>query len=245
LSQTDEPKGIRKAILPVAIIGGLALILVLSNRPAVTIEGVPVITSNDQYNDLLAEVKELTKVPLEKSVRGEVLTPDELVQLRQAAQKVDALNAFQPTIFAPHLLAAKVYQMLGKTETAEQRVRQAIYNGDQEMADCIARKDTSRLAEVRLTMTEAHHVRSQLLVLMHEYKVALDEANAVLEAVPNSPEYLAGRASVLMQMGLYKKAALDLRKALTLDPNNRSSLNLARLFNQFDFSKAGGKAGSP
>ena len=241
-----EPRWtIRKAVTPVAIIGGLALVMFLSNRPAVTAEGVPIITNGDQYNDVLNDVKELTKVPLEKNARLDPLTPKETADVQKAAQLVDALNAFQPTIFAPYLLAAKAYQMLGKIETAELRVRQAIYNGDQEMIECRKRNDTSRLAEVKLTMTEAHHVRSQLLLLMHEYPVALDEANAVLESVPNSPEYLAGRASVLMQLGKYRGAAADLRKALTLDPNNRSALALARLFNQYDPPKAAGKAGSP
>jgi len=229
LSQTEAGFSPRKAVVPVVAITALALVVLLSNRPAVSPEGVPIVGNGDQYADVLSQVKQLTEGPIRKSNMGEPLSPEELVDLRHAAGLVDSLNAFQPTIFAPYLLAAKVYQLLGKTETAEQRVRQSILNGNAELKACLDNKDIRRADEVRLTLTEAHYVRSVLLVQMREYSIALDEANAVIESVPNSPTYLSARASALVQLNRVAEAKRDIAAALKLDPNHKTSLALKQL----------------
>ena len=223
------PPSIRRYVTPVAVVVGLAVVMLLSNRPAVSENGLPIVGNGDQYNDVLKDVQALSEGPIKHVNAGDTLSEAEVTDLRKASGLVDSMNRFLPTAFAPFLLAAKIYQNIGSYETARDRVDQAILNGKQELKEVKARGDDARAEEIRLTLNECVFVRSDLDIHLNDFPAAWQDACQAVAGVPNNPDYLVARARAALQLKDIKRAKADVAAAMQMEPTNKRAQALALL----------------
>ncbi len=195
-----------------------ALLVALSNRSVITGTGVPVLNDGTQYNDALKKSQELSLDRIHRYDAGESMTPEDKVPLMQAVKLTDGLSLVNPTEFGPYYLSGRLYVMLDDYERADERLKQCVING---------KNLTSQ--EAQLTLVDAHYLRSIALVGLKQYKAAFEEANAAATIHPDSPNYLAGRASVYIQMNKIPQAKKDLAAAIKLDPNHIRANQLLKL----------------
>lgn len=230
-------------MVPVGVFVGFAILVALSNRPALTPDGIPAVLSAQQYEQYSDENLKLVRPILEKFNQGEPISDDDKKSLEKAAQKYEAMNLYQPTAVEPHFLLAKVYQILEKNDRAEERIQQALVNADMVLQQAKQQNNQNRIDATNLTIAECQFVFSQLLALRGEYTEALNQIDAALKVAANSPDYLAQRASIYVQLEKIPEAVADLRDALALQPNHRRSIAIGKLIDSALFPENG--AGQP
>jgi len=228
LSRTETPKA-RKVVVPILVVVGAAAVVYLSNRPAISPDGQPVIMSVDQYQQVRQQVETLSKGPLLKVEAGQELSAENRASLQKSVGLVESLNGFQPNASATHVLAAKIYQALGNNVAAEERIRQAIFNGEEEIKMANTQGDKIRAQQLGPAVVEAHYMHSQLLLTQNDYEGALHQANHAVSSAPNSPDYLVARAAALIQLKRPEEALKDVNAALALDKTHKRGLQLLKL----------------
>lgn len=215
---SNVPPKYRGAVIPVAVLVGFAILLFYSSGTTKMPNGVPMITNNDQYNELLKEAQDFTQKSFEKQDAGEDLTQEERVNAMKAANDFQAMNIYRPSMVFSEFAEGRCYQAVQAWDLAEAKYRQAILNGKFDKSD-----------SANLTVPEAHFRLSQVRFQAGDYENALEEASRAVRAQPNNPDYLACRASVLIQLRRYDEASKDLQQALTLDPAHAKSEQLQKL----------------
>ncbi len=201
-----------------AAIAGLLVVVVLSNQPAKTPEGQLLVTTSDSYNATLQKVNDLIASPFDKDRAGVSLDDTDLRKLREASPLIDSLGRYHPTNIVTFVYAGKIYQLLGDAEVAEARFKQALANEKNDLSQ--AGVDS---------VIEAKAAYSQLLVLSGKYAEAFKLADAAVKGHPESPSYLAARASAEVQLKDLAAANRDLDAALKLQPDFVRALRLKKL----------------
>ncbi|MEZ0326679.1 MAG: tetratricopeptide repeat protein [Fimbriimonas sp.] len=223
----------KKWIVPLAIFGGLVLVLILSNREVKSPEDLGVIDTGEKYARALQIAQEMTQPIFKKADAGEALSDQEKDQLFTAGRLIDNANNLLPDRTIPFLGAGKAYMFAGDYGLAEQRFRQAINNVPFD-------KGTPQAQE---TGYEAHYRLSQLRFNIHDYKGAVEEATAAINGQPQGVEYYVARASALIQLKKYKEADFDLHSALKIEKDFQPAIRLHKLLEMEDPKTFGIKPG--
>lgn len=226
MTETTPKPAWKNFLFPGFLVALLAVVVIMSNRPAVTPENLPVVVTGDEFNDGVKKATEMVKDPFEKNSRGEELTPADAEKLKEATRLIDSLSRYKPTNLVTYLYAGKAYRILGDTVPAKERFLQVIANRDFDNSDA-----------GKAIVAEAQYEASQILLLSDktakEYAADLNKAfelaDAAAKAYPNSAIYLAARASVEIQTNKTENAVKDIASALIIDPTCRQALQLKRL----------------
>src|SRR5580704_17839481 len=89
-------------------------------------EGLPVIESNEEYQDVLGQADDLWKPPMIKMDKGQKLTSDDMKNSAKAKGLYEELNHFMPTKMGPLFALGRIELVSGQTDDAERDFKQAI-----------------------------------------------------------------------------------------------------------------------
>ncbi len=179
----------------------------------------PQIVTESEYQDTLDRARQLSEGPIRKHDAREPLDSQEKSDLQEAARLIEGLANFKPTNFATHFLAGKVYQALGDHERAKIKLKECLSTlapGSQD--ENIRHMEAEALALLALSLERTGVVEE-----------ALAAAEEALKLYPDNPNYLAAKASALIQMGKPEEAHRAVREALARDPRHARALQLDRL----------------
>gem|GEM_PF-3009411 len=209
----------------------LGLVLALSNRPAVSPEGLPLVNNVNTYQSELARANDLAADAIRKADQGEELTDEDRRKLSRAAPIFDNLNRFWPFKVGPFLYAAKVYYNIGEFDLARDRAQQAVNN---ERTDEQDRPETERgsaehKAQLRPVLAEAYYVMALADAAKFDWAKSLESAEIAAAMTPNVPNYIVARAAAKLQTGNAAGARQDLRTALGLQPEHKRAKQLLKL----------------
>ncbi|HSI71605.1 MAG TPA: hypothetical protein VK934_00390 [Fimbriimonas sp.] len=208
----------KKWILPVAIIGGLIVVMLLSNRPVDTPEGYTVVTNNDEYSEQIKAAHTLSKPIFDKADLGQPISQDDKAQLIKAAIMIDAANRLHPELAIPFLGAGKAYLLADQLDLAEARLRQAIFNADDD-----------KTPGAKETGWEAYYRLSELRFKLKDYEGAYEAADKAVNGQSGSVFYLLGRARAALQLKKFDQADMDLNAALILERENKEAQALHKM----------------
>lgn len=180
--------------------------------------GVALITSPGQAATVIEDARNLSEKAFIKQDNGGELTQEEKANVLQAAKDFQALSIFNPTFVTHAFGEGRCYQAVEAWEAAEAQYRRAILNGELDHSE-----------EGKMTVPEAHYRLSQVRFHFGDYENALEEADRAVKVHPDSPNYLAAKASALIQLNRLPEAAKIVQQALALDPTHRQSLELQKL----------------
>jgi tetratricopeptide (TPR) repeat protein len=218
----------KKWIVPIAIVGGLVLVMLLSNRTVNTPEGYRVVTTNDEYSEQIKAAHELTKPIFDKADLGQPISQDEKSQLVKGAQMIDAANRLHPDFAIPFLGSGKAYLLAGQLDLAEARLRQAIANAE-----------VDKTPGAKETGWEAWYRLGELRFKLKDYQGAYEAADQAVKSQPGSVFYLLGRARAAIQLKNLQQADLDLNAALILERDNKEAQALHKMLAEEDPGKYG------
>jgi tetratricopeptide (TPR) repeat protein len=213
--QADSKK---KWITPVAIFGGLVVVLLLSNQTVKTPEGYKVVTTNQEYAAQIQVAHDITKPIFDKADNGESLSELEKDQLIKAAILIDSANRLHPESAIPFLGAGKAYLLAGSYDLAEARLQQAINNAE-----------FDKNPGAKETGWEAYFRLSELRFKLADYQGAYEAADKAVKEEPSAIMYLIARARAALQLKKLDQADMDLNAALILERDNKDALALHRL----------------
>jgi tetratricopeptide (TPR) repeat protein len=216
-------------LVPIALIAALALLIVFSNRPVVSPDGLPVVSSRDQYAALSQQALELARPGLEAAQQGKEPTADQAKALTEAERLFTALDRYDPSRFTPPFMRAKIHLASGNYEAAATFARQAVENGERESLEEQAQKDADFRQALQLSVVEARYVLSQSLLMLSKFTLALQESELAVQAVPSSPDYLTQRGACYMELRQNDEAIADFLAALELEPEHQRARSLLRL----------------
>ena len=213
----------RNWIWPVAfivIVGGA--IYISGAHEDVGPHGEHIIRSDQEYNSVLSEARELSEKTLIAYDTGHPLSEQDLRNLREAAKRYEELSMFAPTKMAPYFGAGRCHLTLGEEQTAEVDFQQCIENMKNE-------SNPQTFTEVASLGAEAQFFLAQCYILDQNYQGAKDEAELALGTRPNIPNYLYVKARAEVQLNELSDARTDLARAHTLDPTNTHVKGLMNL----------------
>lgn len=209
------------------------LLLVGCGSPAVDPTAAPVLRTETEFNEALKKATSLSKDILARyDLQGENPAGTDIADLKEALRLMKGVVAFEPTRYAPALLAGKIAMALQEYEDAEQLFEQSLANIFEPIPD----KDIRFAAEL-------HSMIGHLAVLRNDLVRADFATTQALKLVPKNPEYMAGRASVLIQQNHKADAQKLLVDALKVDPGNRRANQLLTLLNLKEVEEGKRKAG--
>lgn len=224
-------------LVPIAVLGVFVGLLALSNREP-TIDGVPMISTADQYNRLSQETQAWLAEPLLRADGGGELTEEDRATLNRGVPVFRALADFSPTEMTPFFVLGKLYQNLGRAQQAEESSRQAIYNGEVQLTAAKNSNDAKRISEVQTLLNESRHVHAQALFELKEYEESFRDMKTILQdGNPQSQDvsrYLVTAARALIQMGDIPAAKASLQDALKRDANNSRAREMLKLLEKGD-----------
>ena len=208
---------------PLVAIGAIALTLFFSNQTAPYTDGGQAITNDAQYQAGLTKVQGLTQAQIVAYDKGQALTADDKAKLREAQGVIDRMNAFLPRIAGLYFLSGKIHHIFGEDQVAEERFLQCTLNAPTDAA-----ANPADAVAIRATAAEAAYQLSLLLLARRDSKGALEQADAAVEAVPQSSLYHTARGSALNELRRTEEAKRELKIALTYDPSNARAASLLR-----------------
>lgn len=197
---------------------GFAVVLILSNRPLKTPEGLPLITDAASYNDAIRQEAAISEPIFAAFDRGEDVSDQDKAQLRKAARIADSANVLRPEKAGLYLESGRAYLILGDLDLADQRLQQCISNSRLQNAD-IATEGVS----------DAYFLLSQVRAQQGLWKDSLALATQADKMRPDVATYLTGKASAELQLKMIVEAKKDLSSALKIDPTYRRALQLQKL----------------
>lgn len=204
--------------MPVCIIGGLAVLIMLSNRPAKTSDGIPVVADDNAYNQTAQQALQLGTNIVPAYDRGDPISDADQRTMLKSGQLLDAANGWHPERAGFFLEAGRAYLIAGQTEAADERLRQCISNG--------ARRGTDISTE---GIAEAMFLLSICRGQENEWKSAYELVNAADKGRPNVATYITQKASAALQLKQKDEAKTLLAKALAIDPNYKRAQQLKML----------------
>ncbi|MGV3618953.1 MAG: hypothetical protein ACO1SV_26805 [Fimbriimonas sp.] len=209
---------------PSLAVAALVAVIVMSNRPPVGKDGLPLVNNANHYRQLVEESHKLTLKPFSTADSGQELTDEDRDDLREAVKLLDAQSSFKPELVGPYLGAGKAYALLGDDARAEERLRQVISN---------APLYDNREVSIRSSL-EAKYALSGVRLRQGKFEEAYKLADEAVKGVPNMPNYLLARASAAMELRRLEEAHADVHAALKVDPNNVRARNMELLLKASD-----------
>ncbi|MCE9557499.1 MAG: hypothetical protein K8R88_00965 [Armatimonadetes bacterium] len=208
-----------------AIILGVGLVAGCAKRDP---NEIPVITTVEEYNESLARAEKHSKALLD-IIDAQDLAPSEVdkADLKKALREFDGMIAFAPTRYPAYIGAGKISRALDDPMAAKRYFEAAISNLPRNLEP-----------EIKLQAAECYHQLSQIQLELGDPREASDDSDKANGLVPNSPAYITGKASVMLQMKDYKNARRLIDQALKLDSNYRRAQQLLVLLN---LENTGGK----
>lgn len=232
-----------------AAVAALVAVIMLSDRPVETRDGVVLPRTRTEYEKLNKESSDLVLDIFGRADSGQSITDADRAKLRDAIKKFEAMKAFEPRQVAALFGSGKCYLLLGEPQLAADRLAQSWENRMvdpmKEMeavrltaieAAALASEATLELAALEVSgmntnaasgqKTEAEEARKRAEIL---YQRAYSLADDAVKLVPNAPRYLAARGQAALAAGRKDVAKADLAQALRLDPNSPKVKELAKL----------------
>lgn len=182
---------------------------------------VPTIRTPAEADDYILKAEKLSKEPLEKSGRDELLTSAEQDNVKEALAYFQGIIAYDPSRYQPYFAAGKMAYALGEYEQALTYLQQAI-----KLAPPPSKNPPVELVTL---IAEAHYVSSRALFFLHRYDEAAEGARLASMLVTSSADYLVAEASARLEMKQDDKAKDLVVRALAIDPNHRIAKQLAKL----------------
>lgn len=204
----------KKILIPIVAVIGVALVIVLSNRPSQMPNGTQIIESEEQYNYALSQVSQMTPGAVSKFNMGIELEQPDKDAAKKGALIFDSMNAFRPDMTAGLFEAGLLYYLSGDTDTALSRLQQAIADESQPVNLKAGTK-----AALNAVIADCHHMLSVIAFDRHDYTKAADEANIALHSSPPRESYYFARAQAEVQLNRISDAKKDLKEALKLNPS--------------------------
>ncbi|RYG49383.1 hypothetical protein EON79_01525 [bacterium] len=241
--ESGEKRSVPQWAVPLLVIGGMAVgLFFFSDRP-VTIEGIPAITSDSQYDQLNQETQKRLYNSLINADRGAELSQADRDTLASGIPAFKAMCDFKSRETGPFFVLSKIYLNLGRSSEAEEVARQAIFNGQDRLAEYKNGKDTVRALETATILNEARFVRAQALFNLKNYVESVREMKTVLLTGDpqklDQPRYLYMVARGLLQLNppdpIAAKSALA--DALKIDPNYKAAADLLKFVKTSETAK--------
>jgi tetratricopeptide (TPR) repeat protein len=174
------------------------------------------ILGDDEYNQVLALVQDLTQGPITQVDSGLKLNPQQVEDLQRGIDLTKQLIAYQPTQFGPYFVMAKSQYALGNID-------EAIRNGEQALL-LIPTEDPGQ--EVLSVHAELAHTLATYYYDKGSYKRAEELADTAVQIHTTNPDYLATAGAIKAQLGLQADAREYANLALALDPKNVNAIEL-------------------
>lgn len=203
---------------PIALLLGFGVVLVLSNRPVQTPEGLPVISDMSSYNQAIQQAVALTQKHFIAYDEGDTLTDADKADVRKGALLFDTANKLEPDRAGFYLDAGRAYLILGEVEEAEQRLMQCLSNAQLPNSDLKAEG-----------VADAYFLLSQVRAMQLDFKGSLQFVTAADKKRPRVATYLTAKASAELQLKMMAEAKKDLGLALSIDPTYKRALALKRM----------------
>lgn len=179
---------------------------------------ISVITSGAEFQDRLEDLETLSKDALIKADSGERLEPADIENLRKSIPEFQSLIAFKPSAITLYLGQGKVFQALERHDDALMSFNAGILVGEQLSGP-----------EVNQAVAEMHYLASKSYSLKLQYEAAEAEAREAVKLFSENPNYLAGLASVEIQLKKVESAKQHLLKALKVDYKHARANQLFKL----------------
>ncbi|HRJ27564.1 MAG TPA: tetratricopeptide repeat protein [Fimbriimonadaceae bacterium] len=175
------------------------------------------ITSTDQYNEVLRQVFDLSRDPLATFEKGETLQEVDLKQLDRAESLTRSLIEFRPTIFTLYTLLGKILLAKGQTESALGTLQQAVR---------LAPKVTD--VDIILSTADSYRWLAEAWLRFGDPMAAEGAAREALKRVEQNPDYTQLVASTLVQQKKYDEALKMLDQGLKISSQHYPSLRLKK-----------------
>jgi len=205
-------------VAPIGLILGFVVVLVLSNRPVQTPEGLPIISDMASYNQAIQQAVALTQKHFIAYDQGDTLTDADKADVRKGAALFDTANKLEPDKAGFYLDAGRSYLILGELEDAEQRLMQCLSNAQLPSSDFKAEG-----------VADAYFLLSQVRALQQDFKESLKFVTEADKKRPHVATYLTAKASAEVQLRMMPEAKKDLASALSIDPAYKRALALKRM----------------
>ncbi|MDR3689478.1 MAG: hypothetical protein P4L46_08880 [Fimbriimonas sp.] len=200
--------------------------LILSNRTTLMPNGESIIVSESDYNNSLREVISLSHDGVANFNVGDDVDQKQKDDLHRAIKILDNMNEFKQTEAAGYFEAGLLYYIVGDSDTAKQRILQALSN-----AQLTPNLTTAaQQANLEGVLADAHHILGLIAFDHHDYNTAMQEVDLALDHVKKShlirPNIYVCRARVELELKKTKQAQEDIEAALASDPNSPQALRL-------------------
>lgn len=213
-----NPSTWEKVRLPVGIIAGLAVLIMLSNRPARTSDGIPVVVDDAAYVQTAQQALQLGSQIVPAYDRGDTISDADQRTMLKAGQLLDAANNWHPERAGYFLESGRAYLIAGQTEVADERLQQCIKNGARQGTDI----STEGIAEAMFLLSICRGMEN-------EWTSAYELANAANKGRPNVATYITQKASAALQLKHLDEAKTLLTQALAIDPSYKRAQQLKML----------------
>ncbi len=205
----------KKFRLPGIAIIVLVLVLALSNRSGTMPNGVPIIASDEAYQDALNRVLVRTNKAVRKFNTGQELGAQDRADALWGAKTFDAMNAWRPEPAVGYYEAGFLYYLAGDTDRCSLNLTQSIYNS----ALPANNSSANDRFNVEGIIGDTHHLLSLIAFDRHDYQTSVKEATIALQHRIDHQQYYLARARAEVQLNQKPAAEKDLGDALKLDPN--------------------------
>jgi len=205
-------------VIPVGLILGFIVVLIVSNRPLKSPDGLPLIVDNETYSEAIRQSVALTQSHFEAYDRGDTLTDADKADVRKGATLLDTANQRQPARAGLYLDAGRCYLILGDLDLAENRLLQCLSNAEQKNSDLQPEG-----------VADAYFLLSQTRALQQDWKESLKLVTEADRKRPHVATYLTAKASAEIQLKMMPLAKKDLAEALRIDPTYKRAIALKRL----------------
>lgn len=178
----------------------------------------PVITDETQYQATLDKARQLSMPYIRAFSTGDNLDSKATADLTEARKQFDALIAYQPTNFAPHVGSGKISYILGDLDRAKASLTQAL-----------ALFPDKQSVDVRVTFAGVNDDLANVMFLTGDVESARKLSAQALDIQPDNPNFLATKASLLMNDKKIPEARKAVVDGLNIDPDNLRLQRLKRL----------------
>jgi tetratricopeptide (TPR) repeat protein len=188
----------------------VAVWMMIAGRTPTGDEGLYTILTDEQYEQTLARVRELTKGPLIAYDSGQKLTNKQLDDLREGRTLVRRLIAYQPRNFPPYVIMGKTQRALGEMDEAVRNYEQALLLMPEDSTD----------PDVLWTAADVRYDLGVHYYNTSDYATAEGYAEDAVARAPTNAAYMASLGAIKSQLGKLDEARYWTSEALKYDPND-------------------------
>ena len=196
-------------------VAALAFVIFLSGlgRPTDP-NGMPVITSVDEYKDILNQAN-LTfgELVVKKVDLGQSLSEQENKDLRRASRQFEELKEYDPTKMGPCFASGRIHLVLNENQMAQEEFQQAI-------EDAALNKDTQKADEVKRLKADCELFLATSYFNQNLFGEAIPPLDDAIKSYPKGADLRVARARARIQLKNIPGAKEDLEVAIKAQPVN-------------------------